>query len=161
LQETRALAADVSIALRVDSAWSRSRSSEVDRLVVNTSRRELLGAVGLSLEDGPLVAAGAEQVRELGAHQLVVAASAALAADPLLRGRSRPVVRARQAVARLGAWANIAPRELGWALNLPTPSLRRVRSAPADSRSDRAVLVRLTLLIRVARSPNALQGVEG
>ena len=121
-------------------------------------QRELLSAVGLSPEDGPIVAAGVEQVRRMGAHQLVAAASAALAADPPLCGRSRRVVRARQAAARLGAWAGIAPRELGWALDLPTPSLRRLRSAPACSMTDRAVLVRLALLTRVTRTQRCALG---
>lgn len=121
-------------------------------------QRELLSAVGLSVEDGPLVAVDAELVRRLGAHQLVISAAAALAADPLLRGQSRPVVRVRQAAARLGAWAGIAPREVAWALGLPTPSLRRLRLAPACSKTDRAVLLRLALLARVARSQQGTSG---
>lgn len=88
--------------------------------------------------------------RGLGIRRLVDAASAALAADPALKGHSDLVVGARITIAHLAtAWPTA---ELAWALDITPQAARRLRTRPVDEADLRAVRLRLALEERV-RAP--------
>jgi len=111
-------------------------------------------AVGLPLEE--LEPASRQTVREAGVARLVSATTAALCVDPELKGRSRLVVLARAAVARLAARADIASSEVGWALGVSRRTLQRLLRRPVSADVWLAIRMRLSLENRVAALPRQL-----
>jgi hypothetical protein len=101
-----------------------------------------------------------EQVRVLGAVRLVAAASAAFAADPLLRGQSRLVLRARAAAVHLGRLAEIPPKELRWALKVSEHVYYDAIRQPVDEVGLVAVRRRLALEEAVVRVALGIPGVD-
>lgn len=100
------------------------------------------------------------ELRVIGAVRLVAAASAALAADPLLRGKGRLERRGRNLALKLGRAAGIAAEELRWALALPRRSYHRALDQPEDSRGMLAVRTRLALEEAAIKAARCIPGTE-
>lgn len=101
-----------------------------------------------------------EQIRILGAVRLVAAASAALAADPRLEGKSRLVLRARALAAKLGRRARIPQVEMRWALGSSEHVYYRALAQPVDEAGLVAVRRRLALEEAVVKAAHGIPGVE-
>jgi hypothetical protein len=109
---------------------------------------DLYEVVGLPLVKPVTV----EQLRALGARRMVRAAAAAVAGDPHLSGRSRPVVRARRAVAHLGQQAGISLGEVAWALEVTRRCVRMLHAAPAVPDLSQAIRLQLALELAAGQS---------
>lgn len=109
---------------------------------------DLYEVVGLPIVKPVMV----EQLRALGSKRLVKAAAAAVAADPDLGGRSRPVVRARRAVAHLGQGAGISLAEVAWSLRVTSRCVRMLIAAPAEPALDGAIRLQLALELATGKS---------
>ena len=105
--------------------------------------RWLCGWVGLP--PAPIEAASDEVVRALGVQRLTEAATSATAADPELRGRHAPEVRAKRVVAWLAREAGIQTADVQWALKLTKQGVAKLRARPPDPAAMRATRVRLSL----------------
>jgi len=101
-----------------------------------------------------------EQIRVLGAVRLVAATSAALAADPQLKGKSRLALRARALAAQLGRDAGIPPREVRWALGVSEHVYYRAFEQPEDVAGNLAVRRRLALEEAVVKASNGIPTIE-
>jgi hypothetical protein len=98
-------------------------------------------------------------LRELGMARIKAAASAALAADPAMKGMTRTEILARSAAAQLGQLAGFAKSEIRWTLELTKQSLwamLKKRSAPPEQLN--AVGTRLALEVEVERRLGAIGG---
>jgi REP element-mobilizing transposase RayT len=113
-------------------------------------QRALLGAVGLP--SGDLSPLSLEELRSLGARRLLEASAAAAGADPALRGRRMPEVRARRAACRLAREAGMSLSEIAWLLEVTPRAVRRMADHPGTPGLTTAVRMRLALEERVAAS---------
>lgn len=85
------------------------------------------------------------QARLLGIGRIGAAAAAAMAAPPLLQGRTGPQVIARRAASRLARRAGLPPSELSWAFGQTRRTAYRLASAPLPAGALEAVQLRLGL----------------
>lgn len=124
----------------------------IRRLLPRLSRGDIDRAVGVA--PGSLREATPEQVRRAASAGVVEAAAAALAVGPKLVGRARPVTLARRAACHVATAAGIRQTDLSEAMELPTRTIRRLLSEPAEPDLLRAV--RLQLGLRSLNLPGAL-----
>ena len=97
----------------------------------------------VGLAPAPLQPVDPDTLRGLGIRRIVDAASAALAADPALRGNSDRVVSTRVTIAHLAtAWPT---SELAWALDITPQAARRLRTREVPEGAMEAVRLRLAL----------------
>ena len=89
--------------------------------------------------------AGDELVRRVGASRIVAAASAAVAADPRLLGRTAPVVLARKVAATLATGAGVARTDTAWALGLTRRGVHKLDTSPVDSSIVHAARMQLAI----------------
>jgi len=113
-------------------------------------QRSAYEAVGLPAT--PLVPAAPAQIRAAGAVRLAEAAKAALCVGPALRGRTRPVVRARVAAAHLAREADLRTRDVAGPLGVSQRAIQTAGSHAANERDLEAVRLRLALEDAVARA---------
>jgi len=111
--------------------------------------RQLFEWVGLP--PVPVWPATDEEIRAAGVQRLKAAAASATAADPELRGRCAPEVRAKRVVAHLSREVGIQTADTRWALGLTQRRVEALRATPADRAAVQATRVRLSLEDRVAR----------
>jgi hypothetical protein len=127
-------------------------------LLPNVSRSIIYQHVGLpghSIEPVSLA-----EIRVLGAARLVAAASAALAADPLLSGRTKLERRGRGLAVELGQRAGIRPSEMRWALNLPRTNYHRALQEAVEETEMLAVRKRLALEEAVVKAGKGVPATE-
>lgn len=127
-------------------------------LLPGVPRSVIFEHVGLPPQ--PIEPCSLAQIRVLGAVRLVAAASAALAVDPLLRGRSHGVLRARVLAVSLGRRAEIPASEVRWAMGLPKSSYYRAAEQSADEEGMLAVRTRLAIEEAVAKATRSIPVTE-
>jgi hypothetical protein len=86
-----------------------------------------------------------ELVRRVGASRIVDASSAALAADPSMRGARGDVVRARRAAAHLGTTVGLSAAEMGWALGITARGVRKLTHEPGDASAVSAARLQIAI----------------
>ncbi len=126
-------------ALHIDRALPRLRLATV------MEQAGLPGEPVRPADDALLGGVGPARLRE--------AASAALAVDPALTGRSAPVVAARRVTAQLAQAAGFPVSLLATTLGLSHQAAGRLRRAPVDPAAVRATRVRLALEALTATGP--------
>ena len=109
---------------------------------------------------GPIEPLTFEQIRVLGPVRLVGAASAAVAADPLLRGTGRLAHRGRCLAVLLSRLARIPMSDLRWALQITKSSYHRAAQQPHDEHGMLAVRRRLALEEAAARATGCMSAVR-
>jgi hypothetical protein len=127
-------------------------------LLPNISRSVIYQHVGLprrSIEPVSLA-----EIRVLGAVRLVAAASAALAADPLLQGKAKLERRGRGLAVELGQRAGIPSSEIRWALKQPRTNYHRALQEPVEEMDMLAVRKRLALEEAVVKAGKGVLGIE-
>jgi len=124
------------LALRLEEALPGLRLAELHEMV--------------GLSPRPILPAGDDLVRELGASRLVAATAAALALVPPLRGVGRETVAARRLAVKIGRGAGIGWADLRRVLPVSDATLFRSGSGRSEDDLERAVRCRLALEERVA-----------
>jgi hypothetical protein len=112
-----------------------------------TTHRDALEAVGLGSR--PLQPVDLDTIRALGAQRLLAAAAFAHCADPSLRGRRPPEVKARRAACKLAKQAGIPLSELAWLMGVTPRAARRMAAAAIPQEHETVVRTRLALELRV------------